>query len=55
MLPCFHILAKVEMTEERVFLTPLVLSQNRSRKYWKFHRKAGQFSFYCRKLPQHFF
>jgi len=40
------------MTEERVVcLTPLILSQNRSRKYWKFHRKAGQFRFIAGSYP----
>lgn len=54
MLPCFHILAKIRSGNDRrkgVFLTPLILSQNRSRKYRKFHRKAGQFSFIAGSYP----
>lgn len=54
MFLCFHILAKIRSGNDRrkgVFLTPLILSQNRSRKYWKFHRKAGQFSFIAGNYP----
>lgn len=58
LLPCFPAFAfwlktKVETIQERVvFLTPLTLSQNRSRKHRKSHRKASQFDFIVGSYPK---
>lgn len=58
LLPCFPAFAfwlktKVETIQERVvFLTPSTLSQNRSRKHRKSHRKASQFDFIVGSYPK---
>lgn len=56
MLPCLCISAKNKSGNNTrkgvVFLTPLTLSQNRSRKHRKSHRKASQFDFIVGSYPK---